>query len=399
MSETGEPIILCSAGDFYGGADPYNEPKSHFVAEMMGYFMYDAVAVGETDLNYGLAALIEDRDAYDLNLICANLFFTSDKEKPRTSAKLKRPFPPYVVVNRGGVKIGFIALLSPATKMTNMRTDTEEEVESLTYIIKDPVPFARELVPQLKKKCDVLVMLAHMEKSELEQFLPDLPEVDIAVLGHSERAANNEEPYLFGTVPVYMASNQGQYIGRLLVTIDPEGKIADTRNKIYFLDANYPDDPVVAEMVGAFEEEYKSLQKEIYAKEMLRESHKQGGGEVYLGLGSCQGCHVEEFDSYLSTAHAHAYETLSKQHHHRDSNCIGCHSVGYGERGGFSGVRVIGSAIDLIDVQCEACHGPGTKHSRDGQYNRNAVESCTSCHTPEQDPDFDFETAWKQIAH
>jgi hypothetical protein len=391
--------LLCSAGDFYGGADVYNEPKSHFVAEMMGYFGYDAIAVGEKDLSYGLAALVEDRDKFGLNITCANLLYRPDTEKSRKSSKKKRPFPPYLVVEREGTKFGFVGLLSPATKMSRVLAQNQDEVESLTYLVADPVPIAMELIPKVKKKCDILVLLAHMERSELEEFLPDLPEVDVAVLGHSGRSVRNEEPFLFGTVPVYIAAHQGQNIGRLQITLDPDGRIADTNNKIYFLDASYVDEPAVAELVGMFEEEYKSLQKEIYAKEMLRASQSSGGAEVYLGLSACRRCHEAEFDAYAASAHAHAYETLSKQFRHRDSNCIGCHSVGYGEAGGFTGMRVIGSTTDLTDVQCEACHGPGTEHSRDGTYNRTAVESCTKCHTPEQDSTFDFEKDWALIAH
>lgn len=390
---------MCSAGDFYDGVDVYNEPKSHFVAEMMGYMGYDAIAVGEKDLSYGLASLEEDRDKYNLNLICANLFAKSDEKESGDSGKGKRPFPPYIIVERDGVTFGFIALLSPATKMSSAQAKTEEEVQSLTYIIANPIPIAQELVPNVKKKCDILVLLAHMERYELERFLPDLPEVDVAILGHSSRSEKTEEPFLLGTVPVYMASHQGQNIGRLQITIDADKRIADTNNKIYFLDSTYPDEPVMAQLVADFETEYKSLQKEIYAKEMLRASKSPGGGEVYLGLSVCQRCHEEQFEAYVSSAHAHAYETLSKQFRHRDANCIGCHSVGYGEPGGFTGVRVIGSTTDLIDVQCEACHGPGTEHSRDGTYNRNAVESCTRCHTPEQDSTFDFEKDWALIAH
>jgi hypothetical protein len=366
---------------------------------MMGYFGYDAIAVGEKDLSYGLAALVEDRDKFGLNLTCANLYYKPDSEESSRSSKQERPFPPYLIVEREGVKFGFVGLLSPATKMSRRQAQTEDEVESLTYTVANPVPIAMELIPKVKKKCNILVLLAHMERNELEQFLPDLPEVDVAILGHSARSVRNEEPFLFGTVPVYMAAHQGQNIGRLKITVDADGKIADTNNKIYFLDASYSDEPVVAEMVGVFEEEYKALQKEIYAKEMLRASRSPGGGEVYLGLGVCRRCHEEEFDAYVSSAHAHAYETLSKQFRHRDSNCIGCHSVGYGEAGGFTGVRIIGSTTDLIDVQCEACHGPGTEHSRDGIYNRTAEESCTRCHTPEQDATFNFEKDWALIAH
>ena len=110
-------------------------------------------------------------------------------------------------------------------------------------------------------------------------------------------------------------------------------------------------------------------------------------------------CHSDAFDVYVNTTHARAYHTLSSLFVHRDTNCVGCHVTGYGQLGGFSGMRRLGSPVDLIDVQCEACHGPGTEHSRDGSYTRAAIESCVQCHTEEEDPDFDYDEAWKKIDH
>jgi hypothetical protein len=55
--------------------------------------------------------------------------------------------------------------------------------------------------------------------------------------------------------------------------------------------------------------------------------------------------------------------------------------------------------VDLIDVQCEACHGPGAEHARDGSYRERARASCVRCHTPLDDPDFDYERDWAAIAH
>jgi hypothetical protein len=78
---------------------------------------------------------------------------------------------------------------------------------------------------------------------------------------------------------------------------------------------------------------------------------------------------------------------------------VGCHVTGWNDKGGFSGVRYRGSQVDLIDVQCEACHGPGSMHSRDGSYRAVAIDSCTRCHTENDDPDFDFDTDWAKIAH
>ena len=55
-------MLLVSGGDVYGGSDAYNRLKCQFIARMMDRFGYDAVALGETDLDFGLdAAVVEER--------------------------------------------------------------------------------------------------------------------------------------------------------------------------------------------------------------------------------------------------------------------------------------------------------------------------------------------------
>lgn len=393
--------MLCSAGDFYGGIDVYNEPKDHFIARVLGDLNYDAIAVGETDLAFGLDKLVADWKEYRLNLLCANIFY---KEQPEQSKRGRhrpeRVFPAYRIVKRGDVKIGFIALLDPFAKVKPRDAGADRRVEALTYTIEDPVPIVRELLPKVRKQCDVLVLLAHMERMELEKVLPELRGIDVVILGHSPAPDYTEEPYLMGTVQVYKATFQGQYIGALRMTLDPQRTIADSRNTIFTLDKSFPDDERMAGMIAGFEEENRKMQKELYAKQQLAGSgDRQVTQEEYLGLGACLRCHQEDFEIYTRTKHARAYATLSTMYQHRDASCIGCHSTGYGAQGGFEGTRLIGSPTDLVDVQCEACHGPGAEHTRGGTYASRAVESCTKCHTREQDPDFDFEKAWAKIAH
>jgi 2',3'-cyclic-nucleotide 2'-phosphodiesterase (5'-nucleotidase family) len=399
-------VILCSAGDFYGGADAFNEPKSHFVAKMMGYLGYDAIGLGEMDLNYGLAKLLEDRDAYGLNLTCANLVSKLEDGEPpegrdRTPLQedLNTVFPPYLVVERDGVRFGFVALLSPETKSRKVGAKSNE-VEAMTYIIKDPWEMAGIVLAEARDECDILVLLAHMDRFDLEMNLPEYQEIDFVVMGHNSQTSRSIEPVMIGEVPCYMATSQGQTIGNLTITLDADLAVIDTNNKVHFLDERFEDDPAVAEMLDQFDEENKKTQKITYAKEQLKATSASGENvNVYLGAGACMTCHTAEFNSYVTTGHAGAYRTLSAQSVQRDAGCIGCHSTGYGERGGFPGIRRIGAQLDLIDVQCEACHGPGTEHNRDGSYVDIARESCVRCHTKEQDPDFDFAKDWEKIKH
>jgi 2',3'-cyclic-nucleotide 2'-phosphodiesterase (5'-nucleotidase family) len=396
---------LCSAGDFYGGADVFNEPKSHFVAQMMGYLGYDAVGIGEMDLNYGLEKLVQDGEKYDINLTCANLISKSETEQPKKRQKkslqqrLNTVFPPYKIVEADGVRFGFVALLSPQTKSHTAGVESGV-IETINYVIEDPWKMAETVVPHVRDKCDVLVLLAHMDLFDLEMKLPEFSEFDLVILGHSTKSSRTEEPVTVGATPVYYATTQGQNIGNLKITLDNEVAIVDIHNKIHFLGEDVPDNPEVLAMLDEFDEQNRKTQKILFAKEQLKASRSSGEEEdIYLGVGSCISCHPDAFDVYVQSRHAHAYQTLASQFVHRDDNCIGCHVTGYGKRGGFSGLRRLGSPVDLIDVQCEACHGPGTEHSRDGRYGQAAVESCVRCHTEEEDPNFDYEEAWKKIAH
>ncbi len=369
---------------------------------MMARLGYDAVALGEMDLNFGLDAIVEDNEMFGLNVICANLYSkkTAGNGSADTGATGVSPvFPAYKIVERGGIRFGVVAVLSPAVK--NERIAAEKgEVETLNYIIKSPLPVLTGIVPEVESQSDIVVLLAHMKKSELDGVLGAVPGIDMVVLGHSGKAQVMPEPTLVREVPVYMASHQGQYVGRAQLSFDSANRLVEAANEIKLLDSSVADDPEMKILLGEFQSENRKMQKELFAREQLQgEAKKSKGQDVYLGIANCQRCHADAFDSYIGTRHARAYATLSEAFMHRDSGCVPCHSTGYGLKGGFDGVRIPGGMVDLIDVQCEACHGPGASHSRDGRYRTVARERCINCHTEEQDPEFDFEKAWKKIAH
>jgi len=260
---------------------------------------------------------------------------------------------------------------------------------------------ASDVIRDLRGTCDIVVLLAHMDDFELESLLGsiDTP-VDFAVLGHDPQTAPFGQPRKMGNTIVLKATAQGHCIGQMTVDVDADGRIAETSNRIHYLDAAIPDDAETMAVIEAFEKDNRTIQKELYAKAQLEAaSGPDESAGAYVGIGACQSCHVEQFDVHAATAHARAYETLASRFVHHDTNCVGCHVTGYGQPGGFAGVRLRGSMTDLVDVQCEACHGPGSEHRRDGSYRATAIQSCVQCHTPEEDPDFDFATDWPKIAH
>ncbi|HKW14568.1 MAG TPA: multiheme c-type cytochrome [Candidatus Krumholzibacteria bacterium] len=403
MRADAAPLWAVTAGDFYGTADVFNEAKSHFVAEMMPVLGYDAIGIGEMDLNFGLGVLAKDARKYHLPIVCANLVARVDSVKVREKGpeydaadKMGTAFVPYHIVEKKGIRIGFIGVMSPATKQ---RGSGASSVDALTYTLQDVAESITPLIPEVRKQCDVLVLLAHMDQVEAQKLAEAVPGFDLIVLGHDPGNRPLGEPIVVGSTRIVRASSQGQYLGTMDLKLDATHHIAEARNRIYPMNAEHPDDPEMAKKLDQFDELNKKTQKELYAKQQLKGEAGNPFGTRYLGVGSCQSCHEAQFQVYMKTAHAHAYATLASEFVNRDTNCVGCHVTGYNEDGGFGGVRMRGAPVDLTDVQCEACHGPGAEHTRDGSYRARAREACVKCHTPNDDPDFNFDKDWPKIAH
>jgi hypothetical protein len=140
----------------------------------------------------------------------------------------------------------------------------------------------------------------------------------------------------------------------------------------------------------------------------------------YVGVEVCKNCHQEALSVWhnavfsgksldeqgqeitRSVGHSKAWRTLVAVHKDADRSCIGCHSVGFMESGGYCKTSEVGP---LKDVQCESCHGPGSLHVQSGGDKRFiqrkvSEDTCRSCHhVPhiESYKSFDYEQKMMKI--
>lgn len=112
---------------------------------------------------------------------------------------------------------------------------------------------------------------------------------------------------------------------------------------------------------------------------------------VYQGNNTCGGCHVDEMASWRLSLHSVAWRTLQEGGDDADPKCVGCHVTGAGQPTGW----VAGDEA-LVDVGCEACHGPGGPH--DGAPDE-ALASCVGCHDKEHSIVFRHDKAVPLIDH
>lgn len=74
--------------------------------------------------------------------------------------------------------------------------------------------------------------------------------------------------------------------------------------------------------------------------------------------GKCKMCHAKQFKSWQKTPHATVFDKLSDAEK-KDVGLLEKRTVGYGQPGGFKSVA---DTPHLVNVGCEACHGPAAKH-------------------------------------
>jgi hypothetical protein len=377
-------LLLVSAGDFSGDPGIIEMFRTRFLVRTMIERGYDAVAVGERDLNYGIRTLTSHAEA-GLPIICANLY--------RDGARV---FPSFVIKRVGGARVGFVALLA------------EQPRDLGDLEIRDPAREGREALDEMHGKCDCIVLLAHMGREKLLAILPSLEGADIVIRGHAgdeekERGTCVDtlvavaEP---ADVPVFFAGAYGKDLGVVMLAGIRGKRPAVVESALIHLGASVPDDSATARELASYREEERLKQKELQLSRTLARDARTGRVlDRYLGVDICRRCHGELMPRFISGRHFRAFETIRQRGQETNPQCLACHTTGYGKPGGYDPETEKTGAPYLLGVQCEACHGPGTAHARDGSYARAARESCRACHTSQWSPDFDFETYWSRLPH
>jgi hypothetical protein len=376
-------LLIVSAGDYYGDKGIIDMYRGRFLSKTMMRMGYTAVGLGEAELAYGPRPLLEDLEA-GLPIICSNLYQGE-----------KRIFPPYKMEQVGGWKVGFFSLL------------LEEPRELGELELRDPVVEGMDAIEQLEDKgCELVVLIAHGSRDKLVEILPQLGGTDLVIRGHAlgiEKPVEGCIDTIGGAyedlgVPVFFAGDRGRVIGKIVLT--PDGAAPSLTSEVIYLDDSVEGDSTYAADLKEFFKEEAFRRREMQMNEFLSRDEKTGKiRERYLGQNVCFRCHADLMARLAVDMHFRAFATLDQRGEGENKACLSCHTTGYGRYSGYDPVAEQKKGLDLKGVQCEACHGPGTKHARDGSYREAARASCKRCHTSKWSPDFDFETYWMRIPH
>jgi Cytochrome c554 and c-prime len=344
----------------------------------MGQLGYGVANIGEREFNFGQKYLLDCFKQSKIDLVSANVVY----------ADTKKPFAkPYVIYKAGTVRVAFTGFLGKDLKIKPFPNDRD-------LAILDPTETAKTLIPELRKKADVVVVLSHQGLPDGQKLALDVPGIDVMVFGHQAGLFRS----IVKTQDVINArgGERGQYIPQIHLVVE-DGKITSYDGDVVVLDDKVPADEAMNKEVDQFSDMLNQRfanANEANAANQARATAAQLAGDRYLGESNCRRCHEVEYKLYSSQAHAHAYDTLVKNQRDSTPECLPCHVAGIGQPGGFASKQL---TPGMINVQCENCHGMGTRHAQAGAI--VGPDVCMTCHTPEQDPHFQYDEAVAKIVH
>ncbi|MBO4568839.1 MAG: bifunctional metallophosphatase/5'-nucleotidase [Candidatus Methanomethylophilaceae archaeon] len=210
----GETVFMVDAGDFLQGTSYGAVTQGRSAVEVMNAVGYDVGVPGNHEFDYSLSLLLERTPELNYSIICSNL----------TYADGVSVFPEYLVLEKGGVKIGFFGLLTQKT-MTSVKTGYMGGA-----VITDPVEAAARMVPLLRGMgVDMVVAIGHLgvEHGTMtsDEVCGKVPGIDLFIDGHSHtmmehgEALDGTELIQSGTV-IASAGSYCEAFGVVTVTRD-----------------------------------------------------------------------------------------------------------------------------------------------------------------------------------
>lgn len=207
VSRGEENVLLLHAGDFNQGSSYYSEFGGELEVKVVNAFAYDCITIGNHEFDNGVEDLAARLSKINCPVVCANL------ELQNTA--LEGLVSPYAIVEKAGLKIGIIGLVS------DLATNVAYEISSQLHQL-DNLSVTNKHAKTLKKKykCDLVILLSHLGYENDLKLISDTKDVDIVIGGHSHtflEGITYGENALGREIPVLTDGCFGLEVGELTV--------------------------------------------------------------------------------------------------------------------------------------------------------------------------------------
>lgn len=205
-------VLILHAGDFSQGTSYFTELNGNIEIDVLNSIGYDAVSLGNHEFDNGMEALAGRLRNLDAHVVCANYDFSA--------TPLARYVKPYVIIKRGGMKIGIIGLLPDLADVVDAKIAAQLKFQ-------DPIASTQRYADYLKnvKGCDLVIALSHLgydgPYNSDEALAKGTRNIDVIVGGHSHTKLNDKSVFtnLDGNDVIVVTDwKWGLRVGRLEIT-------------------------------------------------------------------------------------------------------------------------------------------------------------------------------------
>lgn len=396
-------VIVIEGGDAVGRPDVEQDKlKSEVAMKAMKEIGYAAYVPGESELRFGREHIEKWAVLSGTPFVLANATYEDTGKPVCGQSHITKKMP-------NGLRVTVIGAAGPELFPEMLQPNLKVKVQ-------DPQQAVTDILRKVRAQSDVVIVVAHM-MGEKARPLAEIKGVDVVICAHSteklempkkdKNIVQTSYEHIGGGIFVNSNSRTGWGVGSLdLEVADDKTIVAESRT--FFLDREYEEHPSiltlyddynakVAEMTASQQDAFRK-QFEDRLKERGFDPAKYRKPSPFTGGEACKACHEAEYAQWAGTRHASAMATLEKMGQQADPECVGCHTTGAMQRGGFTSLK---ETPGLVNVQCESCHGSGASHNNSpaAGYGKISEELCRSCHTEAFNPDFDYEEMLKPVQH
>ncbi len=347
-----------------------------YIITAQNYSKFDVIGVGAWDAKIGIQKVRQVAAGSATDFICANI----------------KGFVPYLRLNKdsGKIKVLITSIVDPQLLEVFKIKDVEAT---------DPVKAANRIKNSIKH--DIFILIVHAQGERRQEIIAGCGDVDLVVDGETGRVEN--KVLTVSDEPVVCNNYGGKYISYIdLLQAQPSGVKVGTPVFTRVVAKEVALNPEVEALVAKYDAERRDFIKTERERRERKVMKTRKPANLYLGSNWCGSCHKEIVNEWQKTRHAKAIRTLEKKQKASDPKCFVCHVTGAKNQNAVGGFVSNESTPNMVNVQCEVCHGPGGRHAQTPKKVKMtpvSEQGCRSCHNQETDPDFSYQKDLLIINH
>lgn len=236
-----ESTLLIDLGDTVQGNldELLLKDKEHPAVRAQNLMDYDAWVPGNHEFDYGMDILTDVIGQHDCDVLCANVYYKDGKSIGK----------PYVILERAGVKIGIIGVITP-----NITIWDKHNLDEAGVTVTDPVEETRKYAGELRDQVDVLAVACHMglenendvENSGALELAAKVPDIDLILASHGHK----KEEVIENGILITENRDAGRTANIVTLTMEKDAdgsyKVAERENS-FIKAADYPADSKICD--------------------------------------------------------------------------------------------------------------------------------------------------------